>query len=77
MRSLKLAALQKTLLPPEVFGAEKGDLLVIGWGSTKGAIEEAVEACAPTARRSPRSTCASCSRCSRESRNHAALQEGA
>ena len=43
MRSLKLAALQKTLLPPEVFGAEKGDLLVIGWGSTKGAIEEAVE----------------------------------
>ncbi|MFT3963404.1 2-oxoacid:acceptor oxidoreductase subunit alpha [Propionivibrio sp.] len=42
MRSLKLAALQKTLLPPDVFGAEKGDLLVIGWGSTKGAIEEAV-----------------------------------
>jgi len=26
-----------------VFGADKGDLLVIGWGSTKGAIEEAVE----------------------------------
>ncbi len=42
-RSLKLAALQKTLLPPEVFGAPKGDLLVIGWGSTKGAIEEAIE----------------------------------
>jgi len=42
-RSLKLAALQKTLLPPEVFGAPMGDLLVIGWGSTKGAIEEAVE----------------------------------
>ena len=42
-RSLKLAALQKTLMPPEVFGAPKGDLLVIGWGSTKGAIEEAIE----------------------------------
>ena len=42
-RSLKLAALQKTLLPPDVFGGEKGDLLVIGWGSTKGAIEEAVD----------------------------------
>jgi 2-oxoglutarate ferredoxin oxidoreductase subunit alpha len=42
-RSLKLAALQKTLRPPPVFGAESGDLLVIGWGSTKGAIEEAVE----------------------------------
>ena len=42
-RSLKLAALQKTLKPPKVFGDPKGDLLVIGWGSTKGAIEEAVE----------------------------------
>lgn len=42
-RSLKIAALQKTLLPPDVFGDAKGDLLVIGWGSTKGAIEEAVE----------------------------------
>jgi 2-oxoglutarate ferredoxin oxidoreductase subunit alpha len=42
-RSLKLAALQKTLKPPTVFGDPKGDLLVIGWGSTRGAIEEAVE----------------------------------
>ncbi|MGP8265363.1 MAG: 2-oxoacid:acceptor oxidoreductase subunit alpha [Beijerinckiaceae bacterium] len=42
-RSLKLAALQKTLKTPPVFGGETGDLLVIGWGSTKGAIEEAVE----------------------------------
>ncbi len=41
-RSHKLAALQKTLAKPSVFGDEKGDLLVIGWGSTKGAIEEAV-----------------------------------
>lgn len=41
-RSLKLATLQKTLKPPKVFGDPKGDLLVIGWGSTKGAIEEAV-----------------------------------
>ena len=42
-RSLKLAALQKTLRPPKIFGDDSGDLLVIGWGSTKGAIEEAVE----------------------------------
>ena len=42
-RSLKLAALQKTLKPPTIFGDESGDLLIIGWGSTKGAIEEAVE----------------------------------
>jgi len=42
MRSLKLAALQKTLKAPPVFGKDSGDLLVIGWGSTQGAIEEAV-----------------------------------
>ena len=42
-RSLKLAALQKTLRCPRVFGEPEGDLLVVGWGSTKGAIEEAVE----------------------------------
>ena len=41
-RSHKLAALQRTLATPSLFGAEKGDLLVIGWGSTKGAIEEAI-----------------------------------
>ena len=42
-RSLKLAALQKTLAAPVVHGAESGDLLVIGWGSTRGAIEEAID----------------------------------
>lgn len=41
-RSLKLAALQRTLRCPPVFGAAEGDLLLVGWGSTKGAIEEAV-----------------------------------
>jgi 2-oxoglutarate ferredoxin oxidoreductase subunit alpha len=41
-RSLKLAALQKTLRTPEVFGDAEGDLLIVGWGSTKGAIEESV-----------------------------------
>ena len=42
-RSLKLAALQRMLTPPTVFGDPEGDLLVVGWGSTKGAIEESVE----------------------------------
>lgn len=42
-RSLKLAALQRTLRCPPVHGDATGDLLVIGWGSTKGAIEEAVD----------------------------------
>jgi 2-oxoglutarate ferredoxin oxidoreductase subunit alpha len=41
-RSLKLAALQKTLKTPPVLGDSEGDLLVVGWGSTKGVIEEAV-----------------------------------
>ena len=41
-RSLKLAAFQKTLKAPKVCGDPDGDLLIIGWGSTKGAIEEAV-----------------------------------
>lgn len=41
-RSLKLAALQKTLKIPPVFGDDEGELLIIGWGSTKGTIEEAV-----------------------------------
>jgi len=42
-RSLKLAALQRTLLPPPVYGGDDGDLLLVGWGSTRGAIEEAVD----------------------------------
>ena len=41
-RSLKLAALQKTLTRPPVFGGDSGDLLIVGWGSTRGAIEESV-----------------------------------
>ncbi|HSR15253.1 MAG TPA: 2-oxoacid:acceptor oxidoreductase subunit alpha, partial [Gemmatimonadales bacterium] len=43
MRSRKLAVLQQALKPPPVFGDDHGELLVVGWGSTKGAIEEAVE----------------------------------
>ena len=43
MRSRKLAVLQGLLQPPTPYGAEEGDLLVIGWGSTIGAIEEAVD----------------------------------
>ncbi len=42
-RSLKLVALQKTLKPPEVFGDPDGDVLIVGWGSMKGVIEEAVD----------------------------------
>ena len=50
-RSLKLAALQTTLKPAPIFGADEGDLLVIGWGSTRGAIEEAVQSLREEGRR--------------------------
>jgi 2-oxoglutarate ferredoxin oxidoreductase subunit alpha len=43
MRSRKLAALAATLKPPEIHGDPTGDLLIVGWGSTQGAIEEAVD----------------------------------
>ena len=43
-RSRKLAALQESLKTPKVFGDEEGgELLLVGWGSTRGAIEEAVQ----------------------------------
>lgn len=42
-RSRKIAALGKTLKRPKVFGDEEGEILLVGWGSTKGAIEEAVD----------------------------------
>lgn len=42
-RSLKLAALQRTLKAPVVHGDDTGELLVVGWGGTRGAIEEAVD----------------------------------
>jgi 2-oxoglutarate ferredoxin oxidoreductase subunit alpha len=43
MRSRKLAVLQQMLIPPAIHGEASGELLVVGWGSTKGAIEEAVD----------------------------------
>lgn len=42
-RSRKIAALQSTLKPPLIHGDEEGDLLIVAWGSTIGAIEEAVD----------------------------------
>jgi len=46
-RSRKIAALQSTLKPPVIHGVntqeEEGDLLVVAWGSTIGAIEESID----------------------------------
>ncbi len=43
VRSLKLATLRRSLKPPEVHGDPEGELLIVGWGSTLGAITEAVD----------------------------------
>jgi 2-oxoglutarate ferredoxin oxidoreductase subunit alpha len=43
MRSRKMAAMRATLKPPAIHGDPDGDLLVVGWGSTLGSIEEAVD----------------------------------
>ncbi|MCA8966881.1 MAG: 2-oxoacid:acceptor oxidoreductase subunit alpha [Planctomycetes bacterium] len=43
MRSRKLAVFGESLRPPQVHGDAEGDLLVVGWGSTLGSIEEAVD----------------------------------
>ncbi|MCB0549067.1 MAG: hypothetical protein KDD19_15920, partial [Phaeodactylibacter sp.] len=42
LRSRKLATFGRTLKPPKVNGDNEGELLIVGWGSTRGAIEEAV-----------------------------------
>jgi 2-oxoglutarate ferredoxin oxidoreductase subunit alpha len=50
-RSLKLAALQRALRLPPLYGDADGELLVVGWGSTRGEIEEAVARVRATGRR--------------------------
>jgi 2-oxoglutarate/2-oxoacid ferredoxin oxidoreductase subunit alpha len=42
-RQAKVAGIATDIPPVEVFGPERGDLLILGWGSTYGAIRSAVE----------------------------------
>ena len=44
LRARKVAGIAKDIPPAEVSGHSEGDVLVIGWGSTWGAIDAAVEA---------------------------------
>ena len=44
LRWQKVLGIQETMPTPEVQGPEKGDLLVVGWGSTKGAVDAASQA---------------------------------
>ena len=43
LRQAKIAGIANDIPPLEVFGPPEGDLLVLGWGSTYGAIRSAVE----------------------------------
>jgi 2-oxoglutarate ferredoxin oxidoreductase subunit alpha len=42
-RASKVAKLAEVIPPLEVFGVQSGDLLVVGWGSSYGAIHQAVD----------------------------------
>jgi 2-oxoglutarate ferredoxin oxidoreductase subunit alpha len=43
LRQAKVAGIASDIAPLEVFGPSQGDLLILGWGSTYGAIRSAVE----------------------------------
>jgi 2-oxoglutarate ferredoxin oxidoreductase subunit alpha len=43
LRAEKIQRVQNEIPPTQVYGDAPGDLLILGWGSTKGAIDEAVE----------------------------------
>jgi 2-oxoglutarate ferredoxin oxidoreductase subunit alpha len=43
LRAAKVAGIARDIPPLDVFGPERGDLLILGWGSTYGAIRSAVE----------------------------------
>ena len=43
LRRDKIAGIAKDIPDQEVFGPESGDLLIVGWGSTYGALRSAAE----------------------------------
>jgi 2-oxoglutarate ferredoxin oxidoreductase subunit alpha len=43
LRAGKIAGIAKSIPDLEVFGAQEGELLIVGWGSTYGALRSAVE----------------------------------
>ena len=44
-RMRKMSSLENSLPEPELFGAHKPEILVVGWGSTKGAVLDALDDC--------------------------------
>ena len=45
VRNEKVHHVKRALKKPEMFGKEEGEILVVGWGSSRGAIEEAISRC--------------------------------
>ncbi len=45
IRNEKVHHVRRALKLPEMFGPDHGEVLVIGWGSTRGVIEEAINMC--------------------------------
>ncbi|MFV1979702.1 MAG: 2-oxoglutarate ferredoxin oxidoreductase subunit alpha, partial [Rhodothermia bacterium] len=45
LRAEKVARVTADIPPTEIYGDNSGSLLVVGWGSTQGSIEAAVERC--------------------------------
>jgi len=45
IRNEKVHLVRRALTRPEMFGKEEGELLIVGWGSTRGALEEAINLC--------------------------------
>jgi 2-oxoglutarate ferredoxin oxidoreductase subunit alpha len=43
LRAEKVAGIANDIPPLDVFGPDEGDLLILGWGSTYGALRSAVE----------------------------------
>ena len=45
IRAEKVARVANDIPPTEIFGAQKGEILLLGWGGTYGSIRTAVESC--------------------------------
>ena len=45
VRNEKIHHVRRALGAPEMFGADTNEVLIVGWGSTRGAIEEAIYLC--------------------------------
>jgi 2-oxoglutarate ferredoxin oxidoreductase subunit alpha len=43
IRNEKLHHVRRALLEPEIIGEPEGDLLMVGWGSSRGVLEESVK----------------------------------